>query len=425
VYYFTLRHYTFHHVNRICLLSVVIFSFAVPFVPISAKFDGTIAIVAQITENYYTDSTAGAIEEAEYIHVETGNTFPFAIIIYAIGSTFFAYRFIRSLLTLSRLRRNSTLEEVNGIRIRRIHTQTSFTFLNTIFIPYNENNITIIRHECAHVLQRHWIDLILIELVSIVLWFNPFIFLVKRALQLQHEFLADKYVLEHGVSFEEYAQCLIRNLKSISTPIHAISPLHSHSTKKRIVMMTKRRTPSYVLITYLLLIPTSVFVLMSFGQTQTETITPLSNVTVSRKTTADQTPRVAPVDLTKVTKIVVYGERIHPATKKLTKHTGVDFELPMSSDVFATADGVVVVQEYGDKEGNYIVIKHDDVYTTRYYHLEKFVVKSGDAVKQGQRIGLVGSTGIYSQGPHLHYEVIKNGMDVDPKEYLPQIAEQD
>jgi murein DD-endopeptidase MepM/ murein hydrolase activator NlpD len=164
---------------------------------------------------------------------------------------------------------------------------------------------------------------------------------------------------------------------------------------------------------------------MSFGQTQTETITPLSNVTVSRKTTADQTPRVAPVDLTKVTKIVVYGERIHPATKKLTKHTGVDFELPMSSDVFATADGVVVVQEYGDKEGNYIVIKHDDVYTTRYYHLEKFVVKSGDAVKQGQRIGLVGSTGIYSQGPHLHYEVIKNGMDVDPKEYLPQIAEQD
>ena len=89
-----------------------------------------------------------------------------------------------------------------------------------------------------------------------------------------------------------------------------------------------------------------------------------------------------------------------------------------NSKVLAAKDGVVIISKYVASYGNYVVISHGNGNTTLYAHLSSRSVKEGDKVKQGQVIGITGSTGI-SSGPHLHYEIVENGNRVDPKKYLP------
>lgn len=113
-----------------------------------------------------------------------------------------------------------------------------------------------------------------------------------------------------------------------------------------------------------------------------------------------------------------FGSRIHPFSKKQTKHRGIDFRTPMGTPVFATADGVVLkVASELTGYGNHIKIAHGSAYETLYAHLSKIMVKENEKVKKGQLIGYTGNSG-RSSSPHLHYEVRKSGQSVDPVNYL-------
>jgi len=85
--------------------------------------------------------------------------------------------------------------------------------------------------------------------------------------------------------------------------------------------------------------------------------------------------------------------------------------------VVAPSDGVITKTGYHSKKGNYIEIKHDDIYSTRYYHLSKIDVKTNQQITRGSKIGEIGTSGA-STAPHLHYEVVKDGRNVDPGDYL-------
>ena len=115
-----------------------------------------------------------------------------------------------------------------------------------------------------------------------------------------------------------------------------------------------------------------------------------------------------------------FGHRFHPVLKEPKMHTGIDIKAPIGTPVVATSDGIIIKAEHGKSYGNYIIIKHDDEYETRYAHLSQLKVKSGERISKGSVIGLVGNTGM-STAPHLHYEVIKNGEKVNPKDYYPDI----
>jgi uncharacterized protein (TIGR02594 family) len=108
-----------------------------------------------------------------------------------------------------------------------------------------------------------------------------------------------------------------------------------------------------------------------------------------------------------------FGYRIHPIKKTRRMHTGVDYAAPLGSPVKATADGTVVRAGVAGGYGNMVEIQHSDGTTSRYAHLHAFRTSVGRPVKQGQVVGLVGSTG-QSTGPHLHFEIRKNGSPVDP-----------
>ncbi|MEZ5558810.1 MAG: peptidoglycan DD-metalloendopeptidase family protein [Pseudomonadales bacterium] len=112
-----------------------------------------------------------------------------------------------------------------------------------------------------------------------------------------------------------------------------------------------------------------------------------------------------------------YGKRVDPFSGQQAWHSGVDFAGRAGSDVVAVASGVVTFagKRYG--YGLMVEINHGDGYVTRYGHHAALKVATGDIVKKGQAIGTMGSSG-RSTGPHVHFEVLKNGRHVDPSRYV-------
>lgn len=113
-----------------------------------------------------------------------------------------------------------------------------------------------------------------------------------------------------------------------------------------------------------------------------------------------------------------YGWRPHPVLKELKRHTGIDIAVPRGTPVKATADGKVVSAGWSSGYGILVSIDHGNGLKTLYGHNTRAIVKKGETVKKGQIIAYSGKTGI-ATGDHLHYEVRKNGRDVNPANYLP------
>lgn len=112
-----------------------------------------------------------------------------------------------------------------------------------------------------------------------------------------------------------------------------------------------------------------------------------------------------------------YGMRVHPLTGKLLKHDGIDFAARVGKPVYCTGNGVVtIIRKARSGYGNRVTIKHGFGYKTLYAHLHDIMVNVGDTVTRGQKIGTVGNTGS-STGPHLHYEVLYNRRNNDPKNF--------
>ena len=127
---------------------------------------------------------------------------------------------------------------------------------------------------------------------------------------------------------------------------------------------------------------------------------------------AQNTPSVMPLSKYEITS--PFGKRADPFTKKFKHHFGIDLKAPTGTPVIATANGTVIeVKEQPDGYGKYVIIEHADNYQTKYAQLSEFKVSVGSQVKQGNVIGLVGSSG-RSTAPHLHYEVILDGKRIDP-----------
>jgi murein DD-endopeptidase MepM/ murein hydrolase activator NlpD len=112
-----------------------------------------------------------------------------------------------------------------------------------------------------------------------------------------------------------------------------------------------------------------------------------------------------------------FGWRIDPFTGRSALHTGLDFPADTGTPILAAAGGVVVTQESHPQYGNMVEIDHGNDLITRYAHASRTLVKKGDLIKRGQKIAEVGTTG-RSTGPHLHFEVLVQGVAQDPQKFL-------
>lgn len=133
-------------------------------------------------------------------------------------------------------------------------------------------------------------------------------------------------------------------------------------------------------------------------------------------TLSQSTPSMCPIKNFKG-KTSEFGKRTHPILKTEQDHNGIDFIVPTGTRILATADGHIMQAETIENWGVVVRIQHQDHFETFYAHLSKSVVKVGQTVKRGELIAYSGNSGV-STGPHLHYEVVQNGVNENPRKFI-------
>jgi murein DD-endopeptidase MepM/ murein hydrolase activator NlpD/cell division protein ZapA (FtsZ GTPase activity inhibitor) len=344
--------------------------------------------------------------------------------LYVIGILIFLIKLSIELLSLMSLIYKSKKRKVGKYTFVETKKELSpFSFFNYIVCnksQFNSDELKdIITHEEVHVLQKHSLDILLIQLLVIMQWFNPFVWLYKKDTQQNLEYIADKVAQEKSNTKKTYQYLLLKT--SITTNPFALSNnfFNSH-LKKRIMMLQKSQTKRLNQLKYVLLLPLIAVFLYAFNTKKV--YVPKEDTYSFKSIEKNKSDSIiqfkSPIPKEKLTRLSSnFGLRIHPITKEPKFHNGVDIVAKKGTDVHATADGVVIKAEFDTKKGHYIQIQHANHFQTNFHHLEKIKVSVGDKVNVGDVIATVGNSGA-SVGSHLHYEIQKNGKHMNPVKYL-------
>ena len=267
-YMLMLRKESFFHFNRILLVCIMLLSLILPL----CDFHALSIENNPIQHGMIVIGTPTAVVESanNLTTIEEINWFAVAFYVYIIGM---AVTFIWKMIQLAVLYgtiRNGVLwkDEQYGTTIY-CHAQdiAPFSWLNTIVISeddYNNNATEILRHEMGHIEHNHSYDIILVNIVQTIQWWNPLAWIIASSLRDVHEYEADDAVLTSGVNIRQYQTLLIR--KAIANTNYAFANSFNHSLlKKRITMMDRAKSNPWMRTKALLLIPVSAIALSAFA----------------------------------------------------------------------------------------------------------------------------------------------------------------
>lgn len=278
LYSLVLSRETFFEYNRWYLLAGLIGGLLIPLVEYQI-------IIEQLVEipNVSLDlealsgmtATAVAAEEPSVREMLIKGLF----VVYLVGVAVLGVRFIAGLLRIGWLYWRGTKMERPGYALVKTPTvHPPFSFFHWLFqsqkIPLNEaDEEKIITHEIEHIRQWHSLDVLLVEMIGIVLWFSPLVWLYRRSLRMIHEYQADEAVLQ-TTQRKSYGHLLIR--QSMSGPPIAIANHFIHSQlKKRLTMMTKKKSTQRSLMKYTFILPVLALMLMAFAPTKVYKMVPV------------------------------------------------------------------------------------------------------------------------------------------------------
>lgn len=237
--------------NRVFLLAIVGLALLIPITTVRTNYiEIPVAPVPTYEAPNISDQAFLYMPQEEFIPEEvqtlTITTEQVLIAFYLLVTLSLLIRFGRNLYAINRLKKGSDIVKHSGISIvLRSDISTSFSFLNYMFTNkerYEQGNlpVEIIQHEELHIKQYHSMDIICIELFQCFFWFNPFIYFIRKAIKLNHEFLADAFVIGGNTSACNYQKILLdyTGKQLLSSPLFA-SNLNYGFTKKRLNMMVK------------------------------------------------------------------------------------------------------------------------------------------------------------------------------------------
>jgi murein DD-endopeptidase MepM/ murein hydrolase activator NlpD len=401
------------------------FSFILPLLDFSAS-SLVVNSQNQFQFNEYLNIglTVSSFEENTLKSVSNPN---YIFLLYIVtGSIFFA-RFVYQLFKIIKTAKAYEKIKYKNYKLVLMNDDSApFSFFNHIFMNKNDygtiGSNELLLHEIVHAQQKHSIDVILLELLLVLQWFNPFIYRYRLAFKEIHEYLADRGVLKANNDKIAYQKFILDQIEK-SFNLNLASQFNYSLTKNRIKMMTRINSSKITKFKILLVLPLVAILLMAFTiNTSNDNIVNKSLLQFQTTVNPNSIPSIFPVKKGEGVKISSgFGMRIHPISKKEMMHNAVDIKAPEGTPVYATADGLVrkVKQNYkqGEGYGKYIIIDNEGGYSTLYAQLKDYSAKEGQEVKQGDVIGYVGQTGL-STGPHLHYEIKKDGENVDPEKYF-------
>jgi len=242
LYYFLLRNIKSFQFNRFYLLFIIIFSLIVPLIQVSL---GTHSIISQNALNYSSSISNTNIQEAivEQQKTSVSNIADILLIIYLSVSMLLLIRFVINLQNIITLIKKSDKDLNSHSKIVLSQKKTlPYSFFQFIIVNKTEFekgliDSDLITHELAHCKQYHSFDIVFIEIVKIIFWFNPIIWILKKEIQLNHEYLADKKVLQTQ-NVKAYQDILL-NLVFRNNSTYLASNFNYSLTKKRLIMMRK------------------------------------------------------------------------------------------------------------------------------------------------------------------------------------------
>lgn len=252
VYDLFLKKETFFNLNRAYLLTTAVLSILLPF--ISLGF-----IQQNIPQEYYVELPAVVVGgTTSEIGTSTSFWLSSLKIVWILGMIISVIVFSFKILKIIKLKRSGAMTNVDGNLVKILpKTDTAFSFFSTIYLGENISEInipSIISHEKVHIQQKHSIDLLFFELLRIVFWFNPAVYLFQNRISTLHEYIADAKVSSQK-SKKEYYQNLLSEVFQ-TQDLSFINTFFKESLiKKRIIMLQKTKSPRGRMMKYLLLFP--------------------------------------------------------------------------------------------------------------------------------------------------------------------------
>ncbi len=272
LYALLLSQETFFKLNRFYLLSTLLLGLLIPLIELPVE-----AMILEDNFGFYLEPITVTVQSMEItldeIVVTPDETsfqlFPFLIGIYLIVVSLLSIRFFYGIYTIFQLRKTGQIERKSDYYlVKNAKVHSPFSFFNYLFwsesldLESSEKE-KILTHELTHIRERHSWDVVLFEMISILFWFNPIIFLYKNSIRNIHEYLADANVLK-TMHKKQYGQLLLKQLQS-GFQIALANNFNHSQLKKRFTMMMKNKSSRPALLKYLWLLPIAAVMFLAFS----------------------------------------------------------------------------------------------------------------------------------------------------------------
>ncbi|MBN2746452.1 MAG: M56 family metallopeptidase [Bacteroidales bacterium] len=254
-----LRKSTEFQKNRWVLLFGIIISTIIPLIHINTPFSFFVG---------HNVNIVFPVQEISMRSKELTDSYSFLIqMFYGIISAFLFFLFISKIYRIYSLIKRNNLTKFHGFsQIDIDESYTVFSFFHVLFLPKSTEKVTdeIILHEMAHIRQWHSVDVIIIELLKVFFWMNPFIYLYSKLIRMNHEYLADDYVISESVDNQTYIKVLVESI--IGKQLDLAHNFNKSLILKRIQMINTNKKPKTSAVRYLAMLPVLLiaFFLFSF-----------------------------------------------------------------------------------------------------------------------------------------------------------------
>lgn len=284
LYVIFLKKDTFFAFRRYFILAATVFSFVYPFITVSAweniiSFEKPQKYTTQVTveDPAFAVVLADEVQTAEPVNTININWWQVLLLLLSAGVVFFLARFTWQLVSILQIKHKSIRKNIDGMEVFDLYDEiTPFSFFRWIFIHLDSHSDTeikqILLHEQTHARQWHSVDIILMELLCVFLWWNPIIWLMKRETSINLEHLADNGVLRKGVNSRDYQYYLLR-LTYHQNATRIVNNFNVSLLKQRITMMNKTKSPARKLVKYLIALPLALLLMAGnsvYAQNQRE-----------------------------------------------------------------------------------------------------------------------------------------------------------
>lgn len=310
---------TFHRFNRVALLALLVISFVLPLMTFGESPLIEVGQVAMTTESTVAiDAVEPSMASESLLDFGWEHAM---LLLYIIGFLACVCYHAVSYIRLGMLLRKTHQEPLSDYTAERhkadiklyVHEEelSPFSWLNCIVVSrrsIEESAREVLRHELAHIEHRHSWDLLLVDACTLLQWFNPAVWLMKRELRTLHEYEADEAVIKGGADTKEYQRLLIK--EAVGTRLYSMANNLNHSSlKKRITMMLKRKSNPWARLKYLYVLPLAAASVAVFARPEvSNTLDEISSAKVSELTSIAKAEEVKSVESPSRNRVKVSGK---------------------------------------------------------------------------------------------------------------------